>query len=168
MLETLGKCPLEFFLKYVLGVEHPNEYIFDPAKWLDPLNKGSLLHSVFYEFMTELNKSGAAPNFKNHEKHIYQILEKYISHYQSEFIPPGRDIFEKEKRELAKRRSWAWTRRGSRARSAGIENSSTAWMMRETATMSKKFDLVKGRSKTRRAQRNLVKIKIFFRLKISV
>lgn len=100
MLEMLGGCPLEYFFRYVLKIKPPDEYVFDPGKWLNPLDKGSLLHSVFYEFMTELKESGKRPNFKEHESEINGILDKYIALYESKFTPPNRDIFEREKKQL--------------------------------------------------------------------
>lgn len=46
-LETFGKCPLDFFFRDVLGIEPPKRFEHEPGSWLDPLERGALLHEVF-------------------------------------------------------------------------------------------------------------------------
>jgi ATP-dependent helicase/nuclease subunit B len=99
-LETLGKNPLEFFFKYILEIEHTEEYKYDPNIWLDPLHKGNLLHRVFYEFMTDIHKVDRIPNLETDHKRIELILNKQIEYYKARYIPPNRDIFDKELNEL--------------------------------------------------------------------
>ena len=49
-LETLGKCPLQWFYKYGLGLRPPQDPEYDTEAWLDALQRGSLLHEVFETF----------------------------------------------------------------------------------------------------------------------
>ena len=49
-LETLGKCPLQWFYKYGLGLRPPQDPEYDAEAWLDALQRGALLHEVFEVF----------------------------------------------------------------------------------------------------------------------
>jgi len=52
-LETLGKCPLQYFYRYVLGVRPIRDPAYDPERWLDALERGSLLHDVYERTLAE-------------------------------------------------------------------------------------------------------------------
>jgi len=99
-LEVLGQSPLAFFFKYVLKIEPPEEYIIDPEVWLDPLEKGSLLHEVFRKFINELKQNDEIPSVKKHADRLYRILEEMIEDAVNDKPPPGPAVFEREKRFL--------------------------------------------------------------------
>lgn len=99
-LEKLGSCPMEFFLKYVLDIEPPEEYRIDPDIWLDALKKGKLLHTVFREFMSRLHKKNLRPNFKRDRDLLKEILRQEIAVCKVENPPPSLDVWEWEVREL--------------------------------------------------------------------
>ena len=46
-LGNLGACPRRFLLASVLGASPPDDPEFDPDRWLNPLQRGTLLHSVY-------------------------------------------------------------------------------------------------------------------------
>ena len=100
MLESLGACPLEFFFKHILGIEPPEEYRIDPRFWLDPSQKGSLLHGLFREFMEILRKDGLLPDLSRDEERIRSILDSYIEVYRNLYPPPSGYIFDLDCREL--------------------------------------------------------------------
>jgi hypothetical protein len=99
-LEKLGTCPLEYFFQYVLGIEPPEEYETDPALWLDARQKGELLHKVFRQFMSALQREGLLPNFERDWARIELLLEDEISAWQRAIPPPNREVFERERRDL--------------------------------------------------------------------
>ena len=63
-LETLVRCPYRYFLKYILHIDPPDEYEEDTTRWLNPLDFGSLLHDLLYEFMRDLKEQGEKPDRK--------------------------------------------------------------------------------------------------------
>ena len=65
-LENLAKCPFAFFIRHVLGIEPLEGLEKDVGRWLDPLQRGELLHEVFYRFMEELKIQRQLPEFKKH------------------------------------------------------------------------------------------------------
>lgn len=46
-LGSLGACPRRFLFSYVLRAYPPDDPEFDAHRWLNPLERGSLLHSVY-------------------------------------------------------------------------------------------------------------------------
>jgi len=99
-LETLGSCPLGYFLQYVLEIEPPKEYEIDPAIWLDPAERGGLLHAVFREFMEQLQQRGLLPEARRDADLLRQVLERHISLWQEEKPPANPDVFARECQDL--------------------------------------------------------------------
>ena len=99
-LETLGRCPLEYFFRYILEIEPPEEYEIDPGVWLDPAKKGGLLHVVFREFMRRLREMDLLPDYDRNIELLQKILDDEIESWVDERPPPGSDVFEREVREL--------------------------------------------------------------------
>ncbi|MBN1697124.1 MAG: PD-(D/E)XK nuclease family protein [Spirochaetales bacterium] len=77
-LELLARCPLHFFFRYVLGIEEQEDETIDTARWLTSLDRGSLLHEVFREFMEEVSRRDQRPLFNEHRTLLHTILDRYI------------------------------------------------------------------------------------------
>ena len=99
-LQTMAECPLEYFMKYVLKIEPPEEYVLDPDVWLDPMDKGGLLHEVFRVFMTDLCEKGKEPEFDRDWPELVQVLDTKIDEKMEEKPPPSDMVFKREKNEL--------------------------------------------------------------------
>jgi len=99
-LECLAFCPFKYFMEYVLGVRKPEAIEYDPSHWLDPLNYGTLVHEVLYEFMKELRKRGESPQKEKHRELIRGKAEKLIQLFKKKTPPPSEDIFLLQKNEL--------------------------------------------------------------------
>ncbi len=99
-LETLAECPRRFFLRYLLGVEPPAAVEYDPSLWLDARQRGSLLHDVLCEFMTEVVRRGEKPHRSRHFDLAMATAEKVLAEWKNEIPPPSERVYEKERREL--------------------------------------------------------------------
>lgn len=89
-LGALAANPMEYFFRYVLKVEPPQEYEIDPARWLDPLETGTLLHAVFCDFIRGLQDDGALPPvFARDRDALLEILEARIDEKKIEKPPPS-------------------------------------------------------------------------------
>jgi hypothetical protein len=99
-LEKLGSCPLEYFFRYVLEVKVPEEYKVDPSIWLDPLQKGTLLHSVFREFMATLKRDNLVPHVGRDAPVMSAILDTQIDIYKKMIPPPNEELFNATVREF--------------------------------------------------------------------
>ena len=60
-LEDLGACPRRFLFKTALRIYPPDDPEFDPHRWLNPLNRGGLLHRVFQRTLCIARDQGTAP-----------------------------------------------------------------------------------------------------------
>ncbi len=99
-LETLGRCPLEYFFAYVLGIKPPEEYLLDPSRWLEPTEKGSLLHSVFQGFYLRLLAENRGPVFESDWNTLQGILADEIGAWVHRKPPPSHDVFAREVDDL--------------------------------------------------------------------
>jgi hypothetical protein len=95
-LEKAAGCPYKYFLSIVLGVDKPEETIKDPASWLDPMQKGSLLHEVFEEFTKELRKHKTELSREKQKAMILGILRRTADKHKEEIPPPNELAFEGE------------------------------------------------------------------------
>ena len=98
--EQLAACPFRYFLQYVLGVRKPDELEYDQSRWLDALQRGSLLHKVFCNFMLELRRGEESVSLKKHLPLIESIAEDLITQTKEEIPPPSEGIYERERQEL--------------------------------------------------------------------
>ncbi len=57
-LETLGTCPRRFLFRYVIRAFAPDDPEFDPDRWLNAMERGSLLHAVYEETLKEADARG--------------------------------------------------------------------------------------------------------------
>lgn len=99
-LETLGACPMEYFFRYVLEIRPPEEIRPDPRMWLEPAERGQLLHTAFRRFMSHLSDKGLLPDFAGHDGVLVGILEEEIERWRDLKPAPNPGVFDREVRDL--------------------------------------------------------------------
>jgi len=101
-LELLASCPLEYFFRYVLSIEPPEELDVDPRRWLDPAERGSLLHAVFCDFMRQVQSSGGGrPRFDRDRPALLVALDHRVQDMKVDRPPPpDPGVFLREYQEL--------------------------------------------------------------------
>ncbi len=99
-LETLGKCPLHWFYKYGLGLQPPQDPEFDPEAWLDPMQRGSLLHEVFETFVTRYLDKQASIVGAAAAADLTAITESVIARWRDLEPPPSESVFAAEVSEV--------------------------------------------------------------------
>jgi len=99
-LELLGRCPREYFFGQVLGIAPPDELIFDLGRWLDPMQRGSLLHEIFHEFLAGLLAEGIEHPVPAHEGRLLALADGRITSWRLQVPPPTETIFAAEREEL--------------------------------------------------------------------
>ena len=82
-------------LKYL-----PDEIIYDPEIWLDPLEKGTLYHTIFERFYKAISQKNEKPNRERHNELILKIAESTINEFKEKIPPPNEIVFDIEKREI--------------------------------------------------------------------
>jgi ATP-dependent helicase/nuclease subunit B len=99
-LEMVGSCPMEYFFRYVLGIRPPDEVRIDPRVWLDPAERGQLLHAVFRRFMQRLSEQDLLPDFQRDEKLLMETLDQELTWWQDSKPAPSRATYERETLDL--------------------------------------------------------------------
>lgn len=95
-LEMMAKCPFKYFLTHVLRVTPPEENIPDDHRWLDPMQRGSLLHQVYEEFMIHIISSQEQVAYDLHLELIQEIAWNIINEYRETITPPSQAVFKFE------------------------------------------------------------------------
>ena len=101
-IEKLAACPFSYLLYYVLKVRPLDEVIAKKGEWLDSMQRGKLLHDLFYEFMKDITGKDEKPSVKSHQKLIERLAEKIIKTYKDEIPPPAESVYEQERKQLLK------------------------------------------------------------------
>jgi RecB family exonuclease len=99
-LELLARCPFAYFLKHVLKVEPPEEVEFDRTRWLDPLQRGSLIHEVLCAFMTRIRKLGEGVSARKHRGLMEEVSAEALARWKEKVPPPSDAIYESERRNV--------------------------------------------------------------------
>lgn len=95
-LEMMAKCPFKYYIAHVLGAFPPEENIPDRHQWLDPMQRGSLLHRVYQEFMTQIITSQEQVTFAHHRTLIEEIALSIIKEYREVLTPPSEAVYRYE------------------------------------------------------------------------
>lgn len=98
-IEMLATCPLKYFFHYVLRVRPPDDLEYDPARWLDPMQRGTLLHDIFAQFLTGLAERGERAA-ASHLPELLALAERLIAAMREAVPPPSPQVFAAEQAEL--------------------------------------------------------------------
>ncbi|MEO8140521.1 MAG: PD-(D/E)XK nuclease family protein [Gemmatimonadota bacterium] len=99
-LETLARCPRAWFYRYVLRIRPPDEPVFDPDRWLDPGDRGSLLHTVFERFGRAYAARREAFGSADTLAAVLDLGERVIAEWRAEVPPPSDAVFEREREDI--------------------------------------------------------------------
>ncbi|WP_207953341.1 PD-(D/E)XK nuclease family protein [Paenibacillus agricola] len=103
-LELYGRCPKQFFYQEILGVRAKEAAVYDRTMWLDAMQRGSLLHEIFNQYLISLKDRRSDPNaFLSHDlTFLNEITEEVIRQYAEEVPAPSTHIFHKEAESIRK------------------------------------------------------------------
>ena len=99
-LEALGSCPRRFFFRYGLGVEPVEEFDDDTDRWLNPLDAGSLLHTVLEQFMRRIIARSELPRVDRHLDELLAILDDELEESRRRHPPLTETAFAARRDEL--------------------------------------------------------------------
>jgi len=103
-LERIAICPYLYFLNDILKAKKPEEMEYEPVQWMNPLERGLLLHQIyeiFYRRLMEKAQGGLdAPSFSKHWTMLEQIANESLEQKRQYLAPPGELIYQAERREI--------------------------------------------------------------------
>ena len=100
-LENLGACPLAYLHQSVLGLRDPDDPKLDPGAWLEPRERGTLLHAVYEESLRRARVRGVALDQSAFGDLALAVLEEEISRFRGRVPIPSREVFDREAKGLA-------------------------------------------------------------------
>lgn len=95
-LQDLGACPLRYFFGSVLHLHPPDDPELDPDRWLDPLEKGNLLHAVFEETLREAKARRVLENGAGLEALALDVLRGALRRWRAQVPAPGEGAVQRE------------------------------------------------------------------------
>ena len=102
-LELFGRCPLLFFYQEILGIRAKDAPVYERAQWLDAKQKGSLVHTVFYHYYTEiLARVGNTNQMIQDVLLLQKLTEEVINEYTQQIPAPSAHIWHKECESIRK------------------------------------------------------------------
>ena len=99
-IEYLSGCPFAYFLKYVLRLKPPEEVAYDPGQWLEPMERGLLLHEIYCNFMKEIVGRKQRVSAVAHKNMMHEMADELIDRYRMVTPPPSEVVFNREVRDI--------------------------------------------------------------------
>jgi ATP-dependent helicase/nuclease subunit B len=98
-LERFAECSLRFYFEKILGIRPKEKKELDRTSWLTPLERGSLMHEIFYRYMT--NRIGSGNITEPHDRELLQKLTEHtIEEYKEQIPVPSHHVAQKEITEI--------------------------------------------------------------------
>ena len=99
-LEKLAGCPFAYFLERILHIDWPDDTLFDRWQWLNPMERGLLLHRIYDRYISKVCIGTSSPD---HERSLlFDIAEEEIEKERKDKTPPSEVVFISEKNQLYK------------------------------------------------------------------
>jgi ATP-dependent helicase/nuclease subunit B len=99
-IEYLAGCPFAYFLRYVLHLNPPEEVAYDPGRWLEPMERGLLLHELYCNFMKGIVERKQRVSSVAHKNMMYKMADELIDRYRMVTPPPSEVVFNREVRDI--------------------------------------------------------------------
>lgn len=99
-LESLGSCARRYFFESVLKVRAPDDFVLDPDVWLDPLARGSLLHTLYERLLGEARERDIAHEDPGFLALARSILAEEVGRARGIYPAPSPLVAEREIRGL--------------------------------------------------------------------
>lgn len=98
-LETIARCPYQYFLKSVIHVDPLEELEFDSDAWLAANQFGLMLHELLQKTMDEICAAGKKPALTFLTR-MQVLAEEALTGWRMKVPPPGEAAFQRRRDEL--------------------------------------------------------------------
>lgn len=82
-LETYARCPFQYFLSTVLGLNRSEEP--EHIVTLQPRERGSLLHGILHDFFTRARERGMLSSLRAHKTSLHALLSQVAEEHCRQF-----------------------------------------------------------------------------------
>lgn len=106
-LELLSRCPLAWFYRHLLDLRPPRDPVLDPDRWLDAMERGSLLHRIFERAGRQLRQRQDALEAATVRSELLEIVRVTAEEWREQVPTPSESVYEAEVEEL-RQAALAW------------------------------------------------------------
>jgi len=100
-LEAFATCPFRHFLQYGLDVDALDRREDDADVWLQPAERGKLLHTIYARFLRELRQEGRRPAETDRDW-LRRIAAESIDKMRAQIPPPSESAFARETAQIVR------------------------------------------------------------------
>lgn len=98
-LEKYARCGMQYYFEYVLKLRPKNVAQYDPTRWLQASDKGTLMHDIFHKYLELVTDQGTQAPVHQREQ-LSEITEQVIADFASKIPYPNMHVFAKECAEI--------------------------------------------------------------------
>ncbi len=98
-LEHYARCGMQYYFSNVLKLRPKDAAAFDRSCWLQPVDKGNLLHLIFRLYMEHVTDHGTRPAAHDRTR-LTEIMELAIREFELRIPAPSPHVFAKECEEI--------------------------------------------------------------------
>lgn len=98
-LELYATCGMKYYFSHVLKLRPKETAVFDRTRWLQPMEKGDLLHRIFRRYMELVTVGGTQPAIHDRTC-LNEITESVIGEFNLLIPAPGPQVLAKECEEI--------------------------------------------------------------------
>jgi len=95
-LELYARCPMQFYYQEVLRLRVKEVPEFDRTRWLDAMQRGSLLHAVFEKYYAPWAAGSGEAEVSHDREFLTRITEEVLEEYTRKVPAPSPHVREKE------------------------------------------------------------------------
>lgn len=95
-LELIGSCPLAWFYKYGLSLREPQDAEYDALRWLDALQRGALLHTVYERFVAAYLDRQDDILEESAVVQMSALMDDVLAEYRAMVPPPSEMVYTTE------------------------------------------------------------------------
>lgn len=88
-LQLLAACPLAWLYRHAMRLRPLEDAVFDPGIWLSPLDRGSLLHSVYERFAREWMRRQDQLHAAEAEESVVSIARQVFAEWERRVPAPS-------------------------------------------------------------------------------
>ena len=98
-LERLAGCPFRYFVERILRIAPLEELTFDPERWLEPREFGSMVHELLEEMMNELGAAGRRASLGALPR-MQELAAEVLERWRERIPPPSETAFRRREDDL--------------------------------------------------------------------
>jgi ATP-dependent helicase/nuclease subunit B len=99
-LEDFARCPFRYFLQRALGLDPIETAEPDQDRWLEPWQRGQMLHDLYAAILREVRAGGGRLDLDAHGRRLAALAEARLMETARLMPPPSDYVFQRERQAL--------------------------------------------------------------------